>query len=255
MSQHPLYAAQRVRAARGNREEPRWRDPPRVQPVAGCWVIGTLAHPMVATAATFWQSSHRCRIVAWLHATLPAAAAGGPRHRFPQPVRSSTMHAQSADIASGLDRAAEQAQGARHNDVRLRLTDTPDLMPAPDPVGPAICKSLQCGRTAAHRCSVRLASQVSVRYVGGTPAAIETWCCPTSTARCPESAAKALVEEVIKPACTGLRCSWQRLLPDQPAAAIVVGGPHGDPAPDRRKLIVDTYGAKPRLRRGVLSRT
>ena len=37
MSQHPLYAAQRVRAARDNREEPRWRDPPRVQPVAGCW--------------------------------------------------------------------------------------------------------------------------------------------------------------------------------------------------------------------------
>ena len=68
MSQHPFYAAQRVRAARGNREEPRWRDPPRVQPVAGCWesrpvrrFLSPHGHACVLSAPADRPSRGRCR--------------------------------------------------------------------------------------------------------------------------------------------------------------------------------------------------
>jgi S-adenosylmethionine synthetase len=87
-------------------------------------------------------------------------------------------------------------------------------------------------------------SQVTVRYVDGRPAAIDT--VVVSTQHAPEMQHKdieeAVIEHIVKPVLPPeLVKNGVRYLIN-PTGKFVIGGPHGDCGLTGRKIIVDTYG-------------
>ena len=172
---------------------------------------------------------------------------------------SNTMHAQSPDIARGVDRGADHAQGAGDQGIMFgyACSDTPNLMPAPIQFAHTIMQ-----RAAEVRKSGQLPflgpdgkCQVSVRYAEGKPAAIET--VVLSHQHHPDvnrrQLCEALVEEVIKPALPDQMLCGNVSYLINPTGRFVVGGPHGDTGLTGRKLIVDTYGGKARHGGGAFS--
>jgi S-adenosylmethionine synthetase len=87
-------------------------------------------------------------------------------------------------------------------------------------------------------------SQVTLRYVDGKPAAIDT--VVLSTQHAPEIEVKqireAVVEEIIKPVLPNELIKGDIKYFVNPTGRFVVGGPHGDCGLTGRKIIVDTYG-------------
>ena len=170
-----------------------------------------------------------------------------------------TLHAQSPDIARGVDRGAEQAQGAGDQGMMFgyACSDTPNLMPAPIQFAHDIMRQAAQVRKTGQLPFLRPDGkcQVSVRYVDGRPAAIET--VVLSHQHCPgvssEQICEALVEEVIKRALPAEMLSGNVTYLINPTGRFVVGGPHGDSGLTGRKLIVDTYGGKARHGGGAFS--
>ena len=169
------------------------------------------------------------------------------------------MHAQSPDIAQGVDRgpAEEQGAGDQGQMFGYACSDTPHLMPAPIDFAHAIML-----RAAQVRKSGRLPflgpdgkCQVSVRYEAGRPAAIETVVLSHQhrEAVTQEQLREALVEEVIKAALPAAMLDGDVNYLINPTGRFVVGGPHGDSGLTGRKLIVDTYGGKARHGGGAFS--
>ena len=87
-------------------------------------------------------------------------------------------------------------------------------------------------------------SQVTLRYVDGKPAAIDT--VVLSTQHAPEMALaqirEAVVEEIIKPVLPKQLMKGEVKYLVNPTGRFVIGGPHGDCGLTGRKIIVDTYG-------------
>jgi S-adenosylmethionine synthetase len=87
-------------------------------------------------------------------------------------------------------------------------------------------------------------SQVTLRYVDGKPAAIDT--VVLSTQHAPEMALaqirEAVIEEVIKPVLPKDLVKGDINYLVNPTGRFVIGGPHGDCGLTGRKIIVDTYG-------------
>ena len=170
-----------------------------------------------------------------------------------------TTHAQSPDIARGVSRGADLAQGAGDQGIVFgyACSDTPSLMPAPIHFAHRIMQ-----RAAEVRKSGRLPflgpdgkCQISVRYSQGKPVAIET--VVLSHQHSPDvprdQLCEALVEEVIKRALPGEMLGENASYLINPTGRFVVGGPHGDCGLTGRKLIVDTYGGKARHGGGAFS--
>ena len=170
-----------------------------------------------------------------------------------------TLHAQSPDIGRGVDRGSTEAQGAGDQGLMFgyACSDTPHLMPAPIDFAHAIMQ-----RAAQVRKERRLPflgpdgkCQVTVRYVAGRPAAIET--VVLSHQHDADVAADqlrdGLVEEVIKRALPARMLAGNVSYLINPTGRFVVGGPHGDTGLTGRKLIVDTYGGKARHGGGAFS--
>jgi S-adenosylmethionine synthetase len=168
------------------------------------------------------------------------------------------MHAQSQDIAQGVEADAKRKQGAGDQGLMFgyACSDTPQLMPAPIDFAHAIMR-----RAAQVRKSGKLPflgpdgkCQVSVRYQGGRPEAIETIVLSHQYREgVPhEQLRQALVEEVIKPALPPAMLADVHYLIN-PSGRFVVGGPHADAGLTGRKLIVDTYGGKARHGGGAFS--
>ncbi len=169
------------------------------------------------------------------------------------------MHAQSPDIARGVDGGAGKQQGAGDQGLMFgyACSDTPHLMPAPIDFAHAIML-----RAAQVRKSGRLPflgpdgkCQVSVRYEAGRPAAIETVVLSHQHRDDVghEQLREALVEEVIKEALPAAMLDGGVTYLVNPTGRFVVGGPHGDSGLTGRKLIVDTYGGKARHGGGAFS--
>jgi S-adenosylmethionine synthetase len=88
-------------------------------------------------------------------------------------------------------------------------------------------------------------SQLTVRYVDGKPAAIDTVVLSTqhhpSMNEKQAELAEAVIEEIIKPVLpTGMLAGTRYLV--NPTGRFEIGGPHGDAGLTGRKIIVDTYG-------------
>ena len=156
---------------------------------------------------------------------------------------------QSPDIAQGVDKAQDDNldQGAGDQGLMFGYAcdETSVLMPAPIYYAHRLVE-----RQAMLRKDGRLPwlrpdakSQVTLKYVDGKPAEIDT--VVLSTQHSPdvsnETIREAVIEQIIKPVLPKEWLRNTRYLVN-PTGRFVVGGPQGDCGLTGRKIIVDTYG-------------
>jgi len=162
------------------------------------------------------------------------------------------LHSQSADIAQGVDNAADQQgdEGAGDQGIMFGYAckETPDLMPAPIYYSHKILQLLATARKKGDGEVAKLGpdakSQVTVRYVDGKPSEVTS--IVLSTQHLDDSwdsnKVRAVVEPYIREALGDLKiasdCKWYI----NPTGKFVIGGPDGDAGLTGRKIIVDTYG-------------
>ncbi len=157
------------------------------------------------------------------------------------------VHAQSADIAIGVDSAGNKDEGAGDQGIMFgyAVDETPELMPAPIFYSHAILKSLA---TARHNKDVDFLgpdakSQVTLQYVGGAP--VKATSIVVSTQHTESANQDEIREYVRNHVQDALPDGW--MCPDKdlyvnPTGRFVIGGPDGDAGLTGRKIIVDTYG-------------
>jgi len=161
------------------------------------------------------------------------------------------LHGQSADIAQGVDNAADaNAEGAGDQGIMFGYAcrETEALMPAPIYYSHRILRDLAAARHAGEGDAGGLGpdakSQVTVRYEDGRPSEVTS--IVLSTQHLDESWDSAKVREVVEPYIRGALteieiardCAWHV----NPTGKFVIGGPDGDAGLTGRKIIVDTYG-------------
>nr|WP_316651946.1 methionine adenosyltransferase [uncultured Gellertiella sp.] len=162
------------------------------------------------------------------------------------------LHSQSADIAQGVDNAADKQgdEGAGDQGIMFGYAcrETPDLMPAPIYYSHRILQLLATARKKGEGDAGRLGpdakSQVTVRYVDGKAADVAS--IVLSTQHLDESWDSAKVREVVEPyireALGDLKIADDCMWYINPTGKFVIGGPDGDAGLTGRKIIVDTYG-------------
>jgi S-adenosylmethionine synthetase len=161
------------------------------------------------------------------------------------------LHGQSADIAQGVDKAADaNAEGAGDQGIMFGYAcrETAALMPAPIYYSHKILELLAAARKKREGEAALLGpdakSQVTVRYENGKPAAVTSIVLSTQHLDPSWNSAKvrAVVEPHIRRALGDLAiapdCKWHV----NPTGKFVIGGPDGDAGLTGRKIIVDTYG-------------
>ena len=162
------------------------------------------------------------------------------------------LHAQSADIAQGVDNAADQQgeEGAGDQGIMFGYAcrETPDLMPAPIYYSHKILELLAAARHKGEGDVGKLGpdakSQVTVRYVDGKAAEATQIVLSTQhlDASWDSKKVRKVVEPYIREALGDLKiaddCNWYI----NPTGKFVIGGPDGDAGLTGRKIIVDTYG-------------
>ena len=159
----------------------------------------------------------------------------------------SHVHAQSADIAMGVDASGNKDEGAGDQGIMFgyACTETDELMPAPLQYSHRILKSLAAARHAGDVDFLEpdAKSQVSLRYQDGRPVA--TTSVVVSSQHSTDVSPAELREYVRGHVLAVLPEGW--MCPDDafyvnPTGQFVVGGPDGDTGLTGRKIIVDTYG-------------
>ncbi|MCA1804331.1 MAG: methionine adenosyltransferase, partial [Xanthomonadaceae bacterium] len=168
---------------------------------------------------------------------------------------------QSPDIAQGVDEGAgldlDQGAGDQGLMYGYATNETEELMPMPIQYAHRLT-----ARQAEVRKSGKLSwlrpdckSQVSVRYEGNTPKAIEAVVLSTQHDEdiSHEDLCKAVMEEIIKPVLPAEMLSDKTEYFINPTGRFVVGGPVGDCGLTGRKIIVDTYGGVGRHGGGAFS--
>ena len=160
------------------------------------------------------------------------------------------LHAQSADIAQGVDAAGNKDEGAGDQGIMFGYAadETPELMPAPLFYAHKILKDLADARKKGEGDAGKLGpdakSQVTVRYENGRP--VEATQIVLSTQHLDESLDSADVRAIVEPYIrAALPQGWINegtVWHVNPTGKFVIGGPDGDCGLTGRKLIVDTYG-------------
>jgi S-adenosylmethionine synthetase len=160
------------------------------------------------------------------------------------------LHAQSADIAQGVDAAGNKDEGAGDQGIMFGYAcdETPELMPAPIYYAHKILKDLAEARKAKHNGAAVLGpdakSQVTVRYENGRP--VEATQIVLSTQHLDEKLESADVRAIVEPYIrAALPADWitdNTVWHVNPTGKFVIGGPDGDCGLTGRKIIVDTYG-------------
>ncbi|QDL91584.1 methionine adenosyltransferase [Paroceanicella profunda] len=160
----------------------------------------------------------------------------------------SYLHAQSADIAQGVDSSGNKDEGAGDQGIMFgfAVDETPELMPAPIHYAHAILRRLTEVRKngTEPKLGPDAKSQLTLRYRDGKPVAATS--IVLSTQHVDPSLTSADVHDIVAPYIT-------EVLPDgwitsdtewhvNPTGKFVIGGPDGDAGLTGRKIIVDTYG-------------
>jgi S-adenosylmethionine synthetase len=158
------------------------------------------------------------------------------------------LHAQSADIAQGVDAAGNKDEGAGDQGIMFGYAcrETPELMPAPLHYSHKILRLL----AEARRSGVEKGlgpdskSQVTIRYENGKPVGATQ--IVVSHQHTVEDMTSAQVREMIEPYVRkALPEGWidnSTVWHINPTGKFFIGGPDGDTGLTGRKIIVDTYG-------------
>jgi S-adenosylmethionine synthetase len=159
---------------------------------------------------------------------------------------------QSPDIAQGVDEGKglnlEQGAGDQGMMFGYACTETDGLMPLPIYLSHRLVEKQAQLRKSGKLKWLRpdAKSQVTVKYVDGKPAEIDT--VVLSTQHHPEVEHKhieqAVIEEIIKPVLGAQTVPAGKNIKYlvNPTGRFVIGGPQGDCGLTGRKIIVDTYG-------------
>jgi S-adenosylmethionine synthetase len=157
------------------------------------------------------------------------------------------LHAQSSDIAQGVDASGNKDEGAGDQGIMFGYAcrETPALMPAPLYYAHAILKALAEARHAgkAPLLGPDAKSQVSLQYVNGQPVRATSVVVSTQHS---ETVDQDAVRELVRPYVLavlpeGWMCEEGQFYVN-PTGRFVIGGPDGDAGLTGRKIIVDTYG-------------
>ncbi len=158
------------------------------------------------------------------------------------------LHAQSADIAQGVDAAGNKDEGAGDQGIMFGYAcrETPELMPAPLYYAHKILKLMsearRSGETEALGPDAK--SQVTIRYENGKP--VEATQIVVSTQHLDERLSshdiQAIVEPYVRKALPSGWITKHTVWHVNPTGKFVIGGPDGDCGLTGRKIIVDTYG-------------
>ena len=157
------------------------------------------------------------------------------------------LHAQSADIAMGVDAAGNKDEGAGDQGIMFgyATNETPELMPATLQYSHNILKVLAEARHSGKETGLEpdAKSQVTLQYENGKPVRAASIVLSTQHK---EGLSPADVHKIVEPYI-------RRVLPESfiddatewhinPTGNFVIGGPDGDCGLTGRKIIVDTYG-------------
>ncbi len=157
------------------------------------------------------------------------------------------LHAQSVDIAQGVDAAGNKDEGAGDQGIMFGYAcrETELLMPAPIFYAHGILRSLAEARHsgAASILGPDAKSQVTLRYENRKPVAATSVVVSTqhSEAASQEEIRELVRTHVLNVLPEGWMCGEDDFYVN-PTGRFVIGGPDGDCGLTGRKIIVDTYG-------------
>ncbi len=178
------------------------------------------------------------------------------------------IHAQSPDIAMGVDKALEQKTGSSEDNDQTGAGDqgmmfgyacdeTPELMPLPISLAHKLAMRLTEVRKNGTLSYLRPdgKTQVTIEYEEDKPVRVDT--IVISTQHDPdvtlETIRKDLIEHVVRPVVDGALIDENTKYLINPTGRFVIGGPAGDSGLTGRKIIVDTYGGYARHGGGAFS--
>ena len=157
------------------------------------------------------------------------------------------IHAQSSDIAQGVDSRDNKDEGAGDQGIMFgyACNETPELMPAPIMYAHNILRELSEARHSGKlpMLGPDAKSQVTLVYEDGKPVRAHSVVVShqhSEKIECDE------VREIVRPFVTKVLPKGWMPQEDQfyvnPTGRFVIGGPDGDSGLTGRKIIVDTYG-------------
>lgn len=166
---------------------------------------------------------------------------------------------QSADIAMGVDEAANKDLGAGDQGLMFgyATNETDVLMPAPIFYSHRLVEKQAELRKSGALEWLRpdAKSQVTLRYENGKPVAVDA--VVLSTQHEPDisqtAIKEAVMEQIIKPVLPGEWLHKDTQYHINPTGQFIIGGPVGDCGLTGRKIIVDTYGGMARHGGGAFS--
>jgi S-adenosylmethionine synthetase len=182
-----------------------------------------------------------------------------------------TLDKQSPDIAQGVDLAHEHRGRLSDEDLDsvgagdqgmmfgYATNETPELMPLPIALAHRLARQLAHVRKSGTLGYLRPdgKTQVTIRYRGGVPVAVEKVLISTQHAEGVEDQIPAdLWETVVLPTLPEHLYDADELRESfyvNPTGRFVIGGPVGDAGLTGRKIIVDTYGGFARHGGGAFS--
>lgn len=172
-----------------------------------------------------------------------------------------TLDKQSPDIAQGVNEGEgvdlDQGAGDQGLMYGYATNETPTLMPMPIQLAHRLTEQQAKIRKSGGLDWLRpdVKSQVSVRYEGNTPKAIDAVVLSTQHSEDIGYAdlQEAVMEEIIKPVLPAEMIGSDTQYFINPTGRFVIGGPVGDCGLTGRKIIVDTYGGVGRHGGGAFS--
>jgi len=157
------------------------------------------------------------------------------------------LHAQSAEIAQGVDAAGNKDEGAGDQGIMFgyAVDETPELMPATLQYSHNILRRLAEVRHSGERRELQpdAKSQVTLLYEDGRPKHVQKIVVSHQTTGKLESPeVRAIIEPYVRSVFPDGLVTDETEWMVNPTGAFEIGGPDGDAGLTGRKIIVDTYG-------------